>query len=100
MGPLGLNRLHGVLTLLGGQSCSPPPSGRLQLKYGDCRLGAARQNPGGQCLTTAGKVQVSRQALQAAAKKDLLVLKGGLAVNFLEIRPIETAFLLTMHFYH
>jgi hypothetical protein len=32
------------------------------------------------------------QAIQAAAKKNLLVLKGGLAQGFREIRLIETAF--------
>jgi hypothetical protein len=51
-------------------------------------------------LTTAGNFQVPRQALQAVAKKNLLVLKGGLAESFLKIRLMETAFLLSIFYYH
>jgi hypothetical protein len=48
----------------------------------------------------AGNFQVPRQALQAVAKKNLLVLKGGLAENFLGTRLMETAFLLSIYYYH
>ena len=55
--------------------------------------------PGGR-VTTAGDLPASRQAREALAKKNLLVLKGGLAAGFGWIRIIEAAFLLPLYYNH
>jgi hypothetical protein len=51
-------------------------------------------------LRLTGNLQGCGQALQTVAKKNLLGLKGGLTVDFLEIRLIGTAFLASAFYYH
>ena len=103
MGPLGLRRAEGVLTLPGGQFCPPPPPGAGDSGYRDCRLARSGRVGGGfpeAILDHRQEPSGPSSALPAVAKKNLLVLKGGLAVSFLKIRLMKKAFLLSIYFYH
>jgi hypothetical protein len=103
MGPLDLTRAEGVLTLPGSQFCPPPPPGAGGSGYRDCRLARSGRVGGGfpeAILDHRTEPSGSLSTLPAVAKKNLLVLKGGLAVSFLKIRLMEIAFLLSINFYH
>jgi hypothetical protein len=80
--------------MLAQQGCQPrPPPGQVQSGQGRIPGARIEADPGAQFAGDS-------QALPTVAKKNLLVLKGGWAEGFLEIRLIETAFFVSKFYYH
>lgn len=62
--------------------------------------GAVRAAWTGDRSLAAGYLPARGQAFRAVAKKNLLGLKGGPALSVRLFRLIETAFLLSIYYYH